>query len=264
MGVYETLFRFADVTGRYMGDQGTHPWAQGFPLTTPVPGGPELPSTIEITATDRMYPKAEGQPLLREAIADYYNEFYGAGITADHVAVFAGGRPGIFATLAFLLDGVTVAVEETEYTPYWDMLQLLGREPTLIASNEANRFRPGLVDHPVDADVFLLKSNPCNPTGVATTGDDLQALVDHYGRPGRERCSTRPTSSIATQSPRARFAISMTSTRPTFSWSAPRPRACRCQACGWAGSWRHVNTSRSSATIRRSEWAASRAPLSST
>ena len=26
MGVYETLFRFLDATGRYMGDPGTHPW----------------------------------------------------------------------------------------------------------------------------------------------------------------------------------------------------------------------------------------------
>lgn len=28
MGVYETLFKFADRTARYMGDPGTHPWAQ--------------------------------------------------------------------------------------------------------------------------------------------------------------------------------------------------------------------------------------------
>src|SRR5262249_18734791 len=39
MGVYETLFRFAAATGTYMGEPGTHPWAQGFPLTTQIPGG---------------------------------------------------------------------------------------------------------------------------------------------------------------------------------------------------------------------------------
>jgi hypothetical protein len=33
MGVYETLFKFADATAKYMGDPGTHPWAQGYPLT---------------------------------------------------------------------------------------------------------------------------------------------------------------------------------------------------------------------------------------
>ena len=180
MGVYETLFRFADATNKYMGDPGTHPWAQGFPITTPVPGGPSLPDTISITATDRMYPKADGQPPLREAIAAYYNEFYGAGISADHVAVFAGGRPAIFAILAFLLEDRRVVIEETEYTPYYDVLKLLDREHVLIQSDEANRFRPTLADHPMGERDFLLRSNPCNPTGVATTGAELRALVEAY------------------------------------------------------------------------------------
>lgn len=185
MGVYETLFRFAEATSKYMGDPDTHPWAQGYPITTPVPGGPDLPDSIAIDATDRMYPKADGQPALREAIAAYYNEFYGAGISADHVAVFAGGRPAIFATLAFLLDDWKIAVEETEYTPYYDVLQLLRRAYSLIPSNASNRFRPTLADHPSGEKLFLLKSNPCNPTGVATTGEDLKRLVDHYSQPGR-------------------------------------------------------------------------------
>jgi len=185
MGVYETLFRFADATGTYMGEPGTHPWAQGFPLTSPVPGGPDLPDRIAITATDRMYPKADGQPPLRQAIADYYNEFYDAGITPDHVAVFAGGRPAIFAILAFLQDDVEVSIEETEYTPYYDVLEVLRRKYAIIPSNEGNRFRPTLADHPAGSRRLLVKSNPCNPTGVATTGDELRALVASYSAPGR-------------------------------------------------------------------------------
>ncbi len=185
MGVYETLFRFADATHKYMGDPGTHPWAQGFPLTTQVPGGPPLPEGIAITASDRMYPKADGQPALREAIAAYYKEFYGARISADHVAVFAGGRPAIFAILAFLLNDVTVAIEETEYTPYYDVLKVLDRKHSLIPSHPGNRFRPTLADHPAHARQFLVKSNPCNPTGVATVGEDLRRLVAAYSVPGR-------------------------------------------------------------------------------
>jgi aspartate/methionine/tyrosine aminotransferase len=185
MGVYETLFRFADATDSYMGEPGTHPWAQGFPITTPVPGGPPLPENIAINATDRMYPKADGQPELRKAIADYYNEFYDAGITPDNVAVFAGGRPAIFAILAFLLEDVTVSIEETEYTPYYDVLQVLRREHDIIPSNESNRFRPTLADHPEGERRLLVKSNPCNPTGIATTGDDLRAIVEAYSKPGR-------------------------------------------------------------------------------
>lgn len=190
MGVYETLFKFADATSKYMGEPGTHPWAQGYPLTTQLPGGPPLPERIDLVATDLKYPKATGEIELREAIANYYNNNYAAGITPDHVAVFAGGRPGILATLAFLEGDVCVAVEETEYTPYYDMLEILGRKSRLIPSNEENLFRPRLSDYDVDpvestTKVFLLKSNPCNPTGVTVVGDALRNLVQAFSEPGR-------------------------------------------------------------------------------
>ncbi len=185
MGVYETLFRFADATGKYMGDAGTHPWAQGYPLTTQIPGGPTLPTSIEFDHLDLKYPKATGEPPLLQAIADYYNHFYDAGITTDNIAVFAGGRPAIFATLAFLLDDTTVALEATEYTPYYDILNVLNRKVHLIQSNAENRFRPAPEDYdiaPLDGTsrVMLVKSNPCNPTGVTVAGADLKRLVDKF------------------------------------------------------------------------------------
>jgi aspartate/methionine/tyrosine aminotransferase len=206
MGVYETLFRFAEATDDYMGEVGTHPWAQGFPMTSQVPGGPELPDGVRIGADDRKYPKADGQPPLREAIAAYYNRFYDARITADNVAVFAGGRPAIFAVLAFLEPGVEVVVEETEYTPYWDLLKIFGREFSLIRSDESNAFRPGPADHPAREGIMLLKSNPCNPTGIMTGGEDLAALVRHYSEDGRAAlfdeayeffCDPEPESTLA-------------------------------------------------------------------
>ena len=189
MGVYETLFKFADRTSKYMGDPGTHPWAQGYPLTTQVPGGPPLPAQIDIAATDLKYPKATGEIELREAIANYYNEHYDAGVTPDHVAIFAGGRPGIFAILAFMEADVCIAVEETEYTPYYDMLDLLQKKVELIPSNIDNRFRPGPGEYEKlcgdSSRVVLVKSNPCNPTGVATTGDALENLVRKFSQAGR-------------------------------------------------------------------------------
>lgn len=190
MGVYETLFRFADATAKYMGDPGTHPWAQGYPLTTQIPGGPSLPQQIDLEHTDLKYPKATGEIELREAIAAYYNDHYDAGISPDQVAVFAGGRPGILATLAFLQPDVGIAIEETEYTPYYDMLEILQRKVRLIPSNVGNRFRPAASDYDVAPPegterVFLVKSNPCNPTGVVTSGSALGDLVDKFSQPGR-------------------------------------------------------------------------------
>lgn len=184
MGVYETLFKFLDATGKYMGTEGTHPWAQGFPLTSPLPGGPAMPTRIDFSYQDLKYPQATGGPELLAAVRDYYNHFYGTKLSTDNIAVFAGGRPAIYATLAFLEPGTRVLVEETEYTPYWDALRLLGRTPKLIPSNAENRFRPGVGDYRAAGPGFVLKSNPCNPTGVTWTGGRLESLVALCSAPG--------------------------------------------------------------------------------
>jgi len=183
MGVYETLFKFQDATGLYMGDKNTSPWAQGFPLTTQLPGGPVLPGQVNFDATDLKYPAATGVTTLRQAISEYYNHFYGANITEDNIAVFAGGRPAIFATLMFLQKDVRVMIEETEYTPYYDKLKMLNREHQIIPSNPANRFRPTLEEYRAarkscGSRTLLVKSNPCNPTGVTWEGSHLKQLVD--------------------------------------------------------------------------------------
>lgn len=183
MGVYETLFKFLDATGSYMGTEGTHPWAQGFPLTTQIPGGPVLPDSVNFTPQDLKYPPATGGAELLDAICNYYNHFYGAKITADNVAVFAGGRPGIYATVAFMNKDVRILIEETEYTPYYDLIKLLDRKHTIIPSNVENRFAPSITDYKAARDdakgpVFAIKSNPCNPTGVTWHGDALKQFVE--------------------------------------------------------------------------------------
>jgi hypothetical protein len=43
-----------------MGAEGTHPWAQGFPLTTQIEGGPSIPSQISFSSLDLKYPPATG------------------------------------------------------------------------------------------------------------------------------------------------------------------------------------------------------------
>ena len=48
MCIYETLYAFQNAYGTYMGEKGTHPWSQGFPLTSQIPGGPEMPVKIKI------------------------------------------------------------------------------------------------------------------------------------------------------------------------------------------------------------------------
>ena len=147
MGIYETLYAFQAAFGRPMGEPGTHPWSQGFPRTVQLPGGPPLPTQVTVTSDHLKYPKAWGLPALREAIAGYYRRFYDAPIDAENVMVFAGGRPALIAVLLFLDADVTVRIASTEYTPYYDMLERLGRRYTLAPSTVENRFWPPLAEY---------------------------------------------------------------------------------------------------------------------
>lgn len=179
MGIYETLYAFWAAFGTYMGEPGTHPWSQGFPRTDQLPGGPEIPTAVQIPATDLKYPKAWGLPELRQAIASYYNTHYGANLSMDNVMVFAGGRPALIATLLFLAPDIQIRIAETEYTPYYDMLERLNKNYTLVPSSVENMFRPSLQEYIGQGDQrrLVLLSNPCNPTGITRHDNDLARLV---------------------------------------------------------------------------------------
>ena len=124
MGVYETLFRFADATSKYMGEPGTHPWAQGYPITTPVPGGPSLPDSIAIDATDRMYPKADGEPPLRAAITPRLPQSLRATYLSMQSLV---GRLAFAGTLLLLSTGTV-----QDAAPDWPALSSMSRTCALV------------------------------------------------------------------------------------------------------------------------------------
>ncbi len=183
MGIYETLYAFRDSYGQFMGTEGTHPWSQGFPLTTQLPGGPPLPDSVEVTFEDRFYPKAWGHPRLRAAIAAHYNDFYGSKITPENVMVFAGGRPGIYTVLAFLKAHVEVRIGNAEWPAYLDILTQTGTDWRVVPFTEENGFHPanavyfdrsGLNDR---THLLPIISNPGNPTGHTRAGAELEELI---------------------------------------------------------------------------------------
>jgi aspartate/methionine/tyrosine aminotransferase len=183
MGIYETLYAFRDSFGKFMGSPGTHPWSQGFPLTTPLEGGPALPSSVEVSAEDRFYPKAWGHPLLREAIAAHYNDFYGSKIAPENVMVFAGGRPGIHAVLTFLKQHVEVRIGNVEWPAYLDILTQTQTSWRVVPFTKENGFHPSNAAYfdrtGLNAKTHLMPviSNPGNPTGHTRVGKELEELI---------------------------------------------------------------------------------------
>lgn len=190
MGIYETLYAFRDSFGQFMGTPGTHPWSQGFPLTTQLEGGPPLPDKVEVTWEDRFYPKAWGHPKLRDAIAAHYNGFYGSSITPENVMVFAGGRPGIFTVLAFLKRDIEVRIGHVEWPAYLDIMTQTDTSWRVVPFTEENGFHPpnaayfdrtGL-NHKTH--LFPIISNPGNPTGHTRADAELEELMGMAEQPG--------------------------------------------------------------------------------
>ncbi|CAD7953870.1 unnamed protein product [Amoebophrya sp. A120] len=214
MGIYETLYAFKDSFGAFMGTEGTHPWSQGFPLTTKLTGdpadpadGPELPSSVEVTFEDRFYPKAWGHPALRKTIADYYNKYYvndpkcneglsdeerklketylnKTPIDEENIMIFAGGRPGIYTVLAFLKKDVEVRISNMEWPAYLDIMEATNTSWTVVPCNLENEFRPTNDQYyeirktlNYKKKIFPIISNPGNPTGHVRCGDELKHLV---------------------------------------------------------------------------------------
>ena len=192
MGIYETLYAFRDAFGSFMGTEGTHPWSQGFPLTTPLEkfGGPPLPDSVDVSWVDRFYPKAWGHPELREAIVDFYNSRYGSTITPENVMVFAGGRPGIYTVMAFLKDHVRVRIGGIEWPAYLDILTQTDTEYETVPFTKENGFHPSNSEYfdrtGVSEETSLMPviSNPQNPSGQTRSGEELRELIGMAEQPG--------------------------------------------------------------------------------
>ena len=185
MGIYETLYDFRDSFGSFMGTEGTHPWSQGFPLTTPLENfnGPSLPDSIDVTSEDRFYPKAGGHPKLRESISKYYNDQYGSQITPENVMVFAGGRPGIYTVLSFLKENVQIRIGNIEWPAYLDIMEQTNTNFQIVPFTKENNFHPdnhtyfdrsGLNDK---MRLMPIISNPQNPSGQTRWGEELKELI---------------------------------------------------------------------------------------
>ena len=191
MGIYETLYAFRDTFGSFMGTEGTHPWSQGFPLTSQLKkfGGPELPKSIDITWEDRLYPKAWGHPKLRDSIVEYYNTQYRSTITAENVMIFSGGRPGIYTVLAFLKKHVTVRIGNIEWPAYLDIMAQTKTNYEIVPFTKENNFHPKNREYfsrknsDKETSILPIISNPQNPSGQTRWGEELRELIEIAEQP---------------------------------------------------------------------------------
>jgi len=171
--------------GWKMGDPSWSNLGQGQPEIGELAGAPARFSELVIDTPDHGYGPVEGIPEYRQAIADHYNRLFRAPhaskYTIENVAVAPGGRAAL-TRIGAALNNVRLGYFTPDYTAYEDLFTTFTRIQPIHIQLKADRgFRidPGLLDAIVEREKLgaLLLSNPCNPTGVVISGDELAAWV---------------------------------------------------------------------------------------
>ena len=154
---------------------------QGFPDTD----GPQALKDVAISAITEgrgnQYPPAHGLPLLREAIADHQERFYGLRIDPVTEVVVGTGASEIIqsALLALVDEGDEVAVFEPWFDIYASGISLARGVRVGVPMN-GPALRPDLVA--LRASItprtrMILLNSPHNPTGVVFSTDELAEVA---------------------------------------------------------------------------------------
>jgi N-succinyldiaminopimelate aminotransferase len=128
------------------------------------------------------YPPGIGMPVLRQAIADHQQRFYGLTFDADReVLVTAGATEALAASLLALVGrGDEVVTFEPYYDAYGALIALAGGVHHTVALR-APAFQPDLDElraAVTDRTKVILVNNPHNPTGSVFARETLETIVE--------------------------------------------------------------------------------------
>ncbi|HYO98081.1 MAG TPA: pyridoxal phosphate-dependent aminotransferase [Polyangiaceae bacterium] len=158
---------------------------QGQPETGPLPGAPARIESLEISDLNQEYAPVAGLWAAREAIAGMYNDLFRRGLpskySAENVAVCGGGRVSIMRACA-AIGQIHLGHFLPDYTAYEELLDVFRRFtpiPILLDPERGYDFSLAELRREISGRGLgaLLLSNPCNPTGKAILGPELESWV---------------------------------------------------------------------------------------
>ena len=156
---------------------------QGFPDTDP-PAEVAAAAIAAIHDGHNQYPPGPGVPVLREAIAEHQERFYGLRIDPDReVLVTTGATEAIAAAMISLLDpGDEVVMFEPYFDSYAASVAMAGgvrRVVPLVLADGEWVFDPDALRSAITSRTKLLLVNtPHNPTGKVLTLAESELIAD--------------------------------------------------------------------------------------
>jgi LL-diaminopimelate aminotransferase len=194
----------------------------GVPIINLGIGSPDLPphpAVIQTLQTEsskdntHAYQSYKGVPALRNAMADWYQRWYGVALEADHeILPLIGSKEGIMhISMAFLNEGDEVLIPDPGYPTYKSATQLAGGIPIPYVLKEKNNWFPDFeeLESLVSPRTKIMWVNyPQMPTGQLPTPALFEHLVAFARRHQILLCHDNPYSFILNSQPASILSVS--------------------------------------------------------
>lgn len=127
------------------------------------------------------YTPPAGIPALREVIACYYGEQFGANVDPSRVLITSGASGALLlATMALINPGDEVLMPDPSYPANQNFVLAAGGIPKLVKSTAEQRFQLNAAhvrEHWGPKTRGVLIASPSNPTGTSIAPGDLEELI---------------------------------------------------------------------------------------
>lgn len=123
------------------------------------------------------YGDLNGDPELREAVAQRASQLAGTPITERSVLISHGGAAAITATmLAVVNPGDRVLLPEPTYSLYFDAVLLAGGQPEFVPCGPDHHLDVAVLGAALPGARMVVLCNPANPTGAVLSAGELDWL----------------------------------------------------------------------------------------
>lgn len=127
------------------------------------------------------YSEPTGLPLLRESIAQHYNEAFGTQLGPERIIVTSGASGALsLVTLALINPGDEILMPDPSYPANQNFILAVGGLPRLIPCSADQGFQldaQSVADHWGPQTRGVLIASPNNPTGASIGPEALKALI---------------------------------------------------------------------------------------
>ena len=119
-------------------------------------------------------------PLLRERIAQRYQDLYGVTVEPERIVLTCGASPALVLALSSVFQpGDRIAIARPGYVAYRNTIKALHLEPVEIACGPEDRFQL-TAQHLAELDpapAGVIVASPANPTGTIIAPEELEAIA---------------------------------------------------------------------------------------